>query len=287
MARASQESAFARIEADLDFPAARVRMIRYRQSGPVDIIGAPSGYRLELGLLPRPQSGQAGFPDRWGATRFEPIGEMFLVPPGEAIRARGEAIDQLAIICEFEPEALAHRGVPCPPASSADLGRHLDIASPAIKASLRRIHDEIRNPGFASDALCELLAMQVALDLARHCRADDSIPAGGLAPWRLRRIDTRLADGSGPPSLDELARLCGLSVRQMTRGYRVSRTRSIGDDIARQQIARARTLLAESMPVKQVAHALGFAAPANFTAAFTRATGETPRQYRQRIAAER
>jgi transcriptional regulator GlxA family with amidase domain len=36
------------------------------------------------------------------------------------------------------------------------------------------------------------------------------------------------------------------------------------------------------MGVKTVAFATGFTAPSNFAAAFRRATGETPRQYRQR-----
>lgn len=285
MAQASDECAFARIEGDLDLSMARVRTVRYRWDQPVDVAGTPNGYRLALGLLPRPPGGRACFSKRWGPHRFEPLGEMFLVPPGESIRARGEVSDQLSIVCEFEPSALSGLFDGDMDWSTRDLEGHLDITNPPIKASLLRLRDEIRDPGFASQTLCELLTMQAAVDLARHCSAADKTrPGGGLAPWRLRRIDDRLADDSAAPSLDELAGLCDLSVRQLTRGYRASRGRSVGDDIVRGRVDHAKRLLTTDAPVKQIAQALGFNAPANFSSAFLRATGESPRQYRARLA---
>ena len=44
---------------------------------------------------------------------------------------------------------------------------------------------------------------------------------------RLRLIDERLADDPSAPPLGELADLCDLSVRQLTRGFKVSRACSI------------------------------------------------------------
>jgi AraC family transcriptional regulator len=81
--------------------------------------------------------------------------------------------------------------------------------------------------------LAELLMGQVTIELARHCQAlKDSPAAAGLAAWRLRRIDERLAEAGPPLSLDELAALCALSARQLTRGFRASRGRALGDHIA-------------------------------------------------------
>ncbi|GAA0325682.1 hypothetical protein GCM10009087_40020 [Sphingomonas oligophenolica] len=287
MARASEEAGFARIEADLNLPAARIRMIRYRTDQPVDVTGTPPGYRLELALLPRPKGGRACFSGHWGPHRFEPIGEMFLIPPGEPLRAIGTCGDQLSVVCEFEPDSLSGWMESAPHWTSRNLERHLDIASPVLKASLHRLHDEIRSPGFASESLCELLSMQAAVDLARHCNAEGPACKGGLAAWRLRRIDERLADSATMPSLVELAALCDLSIRQLTRGYRATRGRSIGDDIVRARVDRAKRLLASDLPVKQIAHRLGFNAPANFSSAFARATGESPRQFRARLASSR
>lgn len=285
MAQASDESSFARIQGDLDLSFARARAIRYRSDQPVDVVGTPGGYRLDLALMPRRTSGGVCFSKRWGPHRFEPLGEMFLIPPGETLRARGQFSDQLSIICEFEPSALNRLLGGDLEWSGRSLESHLDINSPPIKATLLRLHDEIREPGFASETLCELLTMQAAVDLARHCSTiDKTPPGGGLAPWRLRRIDDRLADDSAAPGLTELASLCDLSVRQLTRGYRASRRRSIGDDIVRSRVDHAKRLLATDAPIKQIAQALGFNAPANFSSAFTRATGESPRQFRARLA---
>jgi AraC family transcriptional regulator len=113
---------------------------------------------------------------------------------------------------------------------------------------------------------------------ARRCAA-----AGGLAGWRLRLIEERLQSSADAPTLAELAALCGLSVRQLTRGFRASRGCSIGDHIASSRVDHARRLLAGDHSVKAIAYTLGFASPSSFCFAFRRATGHTPREYRQRV----
>jgi AraC family transcriptional regulator len=70
-------------------------------------------------------------------------------------------------------------------------------------------------------------------------------------------------------------------VRQLTRGFRASRGFSIGSHIAASRVEYAKQLLKSDRCVKTVAYAMGFTAPSNFSAAFRRATGQTPRQYRQ------
>ncbi|MBJ7442044.1 MAG: AraC family transcriptional regulator, partial [Sphingopyxis sp.] len=73
-----------------------------------------------------------------------------------------------------------------------------------------------------------------------------------------------------------------MSPRQLTRGFRASRGHSIGDHIAQTRIDMAKRHLATSESVKEIAFALGFASPSSFAFAFRRATGSTPRQFRQR-----
>jgi AraC family transcriptional regulator len=132
--------------------------------------------------------------------------------------------------------------------------------------------------------LVELIVAQVAIELARYCAAiTDGAATGVLAPWRLRLIDERLKEVQEPPTLAELARLCKLSVRQLTRGFRASRGRSIGDDVAQTRLDNAMRKLATDQSVKGIAYSLGFASPSSFSYAFRRAVGETPRQYRKRV----
>jgi AraC family transcriptional regulator len=167
--------------------------------------------------------------------------------------------------------------------TDAQLRASLDIASPNIRHCLFRLGEELRSPGFASAAFVEMMAGQVCIELARYCAGSEVVNTpSGLCAWRLRLIDDRLAEPGAPASLSELAALCRLSVRHLTRGFRISRCRSIGSYLAECRMNEAKRLLATGMPVKQVAHSMGFASPSNFTTAFRHATGTTPREYQQR-----
>ena len=105
------------------------------------------------------------------------------------------------------------------------------------------------------------------------------MPDGGL-----RLIEERLSEHDKAPSLSDLAELCGLSVRQLTRGFRVSRGCSIGDYLEQRRIESAKRMLMRGEAVKGVAFALGFASPSSFTFAFRRAVGSSPTRFRQKQA---
>jgi AraC family transcriptional regulator len=96
----------------------------------------------------------------------------------------------------------------------------------------------------------------------------------------LRLIDERLADLRQVPTLSELAALCKLSVRQLTRGFRASRGLSIGDHVAAIRIERAKQLLVSDLNIKSIAHMSGFASPSAFCFAFRHASGMTPGEFR-------
>jgi AraC family transcriptional regulator len=280
-----QECAFAKVERDLALPFARVRIIRYRSDDPIDVLGVASAYRVELALVPRAKKGVACFQDRWGPHRFEPVGEMFLMPPDEPLRARGEGSRQLSLVCEFDQARVSGWFDGEMDWTGRRLEAGLNIVSPTLRATLQRLGDEVQAPGFGGEVMAELVAAQAAVELARTCGAlGDGAAAGGLAPWRLRLIEERLAELCAPPSLGELAQLCGVSVRQLTRGFRASRGCSIGDHVARARIEHAKRLLATDAPVKVIAWKLGFNSPSNFSSAFQRAQGESPRLYRERLA---
>ena len=139
------------------------------------------------------------------------------------------------------------------------------------------------HPGLAATKMLELLGAELAIELGRYCYEVAERPVtGGLAGWRLRLIDERLDESLAPPSLQELADLCSLSVRQLTRGFRVSRACSIGDYMEQRRMEAAKRLLMEGESVKSIAFAMGFASPSSFTFAFRRAVGTSPSTFRQR-----
>jgi AraC family transcriptional regulator len=191
---------------------------------------------------------------------------------------------QASIVCEFNPDQMS-AWLDCDLRwTDRGLLAGLDIRERHIPALLQRLAEEVRNPGFASDTLVELITGQLALELARYSMSVSvDAGSGGLAAWRLRRIDERLREVREPPTLSELAELCQLSVRQLTRGFRASRGCSIGDYVAANRVEQARELLAAGQSVKAVAYTLGFASSSSFCFAFRRATGETPTEFRQRL----
>ncbi|RJF91590.1 AraC family transcriptional regulator [Sphingomonas cavernae] len=241
-------------------------------------------YWLDMCLTPRPEKARGCFRDRWGPHRFERLGEIFLVPPGEAIHVRSDrGGDQASIVCEIKAEAIDRwldGGIQW---TDRRLEAVLDIANPHIRSCLFRLAEEVNNPGPGGKMLAEMIAGQLAIEVARYCRAIAEGPiAGGLASWRLRLIDEKLHQGGAAPTLEDLAALCNISVRQLTRGFRTSRGCSIGDHIAQTRIEMAKRQLGSDESIKAIAFGLGFASPSSFAFAFRRATGSTPSQFRQR-----
>jgi len=275
------------IDAEIRVPVATAQLARFHITGPADnILHENEKYWLDLCLTPRPRNARACYPDHWAPHRFERIGNLFLRPPGESMRARsdGGTTTQASILCHMHPEALRQWFDGDLEWTDRRLEASLDIPDANIQGLLLRLADELRHPGFASEVLVELITAQIAIELARYCAAvKEGQSAGGLAAWRLRMIEERLREVGEAPTLSELAALCNLSVRQLTRGFRASKGRSIGDHVAHCRMDNAKRLLATDQSVKAIAYSLGFASPSSFSYAFRRATGETPREFRQRV----
>jgi AraC family transcriptional regulator len=273
------------VEAELRASVATVQLIRFHMREPTDEILREEAYWLDLCLTPRPRNARACYRDRWAHDHFEPIGSVFLVPPGETMQAKSDGgHPQASIVCHLQPEPIRTWFGSDLLWTDRRLKATLDIEDATIRSLLLRLAEEARHPGFASEALVELIAAQIAIELGRYCGAITEGPAtGGLCGWRLRLIDERLREVQEVPSLTELATICQLSVRQLTRGYRASRGRSIGDHVSNCRVENAKRLLATDESIKSIAYSLGFASPSGFSFAFRRATAETPRQFRQRV----
>jgi AraC family transcriptional regulator len=273
-----------RIEAQVQAPIATAQLVKFDFPEPIDnVMQEQAAFRLDLCLTPRPSNARACYRARWGAHRFEPIGTLFLVPPGESMLAVSDGrCRQVSVVCQLFPEPMRAWLDDEFRWTDSGLSAGLDIRDRNLRTLLLRLAEEARNPGFASEMLVEMITGQIAVELARYCRANNTqVIAGGLASWRLRLIDERLREEDGQPTLAELAELCGVSVRQLTRGFRASRGYSIGEHCANHRVEQARKRLAAGESVKVIACSLGFSSASAFCHAFRRATGVTPGQYRQ------
>ena len=271
------------LDAEIRVPVAVTRLARFHVTEPADnILFEQDAYWLDLCLTPRPRNVRACYIDRWAPHRFERIGNVFILPPREPMRIKSDGgPSQASVICHLRPEPLRQWFDGDLTWTERRREAGLDIADANIRRLLLRLAEEMRSPGFASEALVELIAAQLAIELCRYCTSVREGPAtGGLAPWRLRRIDERLREVRAAPTLSELATLCNLSLRQLTRAFRASRGYSIGDHVARCRIDNAKRLLATDESVKAIAYSLGFASASSFCCAFRSATGQTPREFR-------
>lgn len=273
------------VEAELHVESATAQILRFDMAEPIDHVKTSRGTLwLDLCLTPRPRDARACYPDRWKQERFEPIGEVFFVPPGECMHARGEKGSQTSIVCQLDRDVMAKWFEADLKWNEGRLDASLHITDRSIRGMLLRLTRELTHPGFASDVLLELMAPQIAIELGRYCAAVADEPTrGGLAAWRLRLIDERVREPGKAPSLSELGRLCNLSVRQLSRGFRISRDCSIGHFIEQTRIDSAKRLLISGKSVKTVAYSMGFSSPSSFSYAFRRATGASPAGYRHKV----
>lgn len=278
-------TALATIEAELRVPVATAQIVRFNLQGPVDnVMQHESVYRFDLSLTPRMRNARACYRNHWSANRFERLGNLFVVPPGEAMQARSDGGLQESIVCNLRPELIRTWFGGELEWTDRRLQAGLDISDANISRLLMRLAEEMRHPGFASEMLVELVAGQIAIELGRYCaNVNDGPNTGGLATWRLRLIDERLREVREPPTLEELAGLCRLSVRQLTRGFRESRGCSIGEHVVSCRIDHAKHLLTKDESVKAIAYSLGFSSPSSFCYAFRKATTETPQNFRRRV----
>jgi AraC family transcriptional regulator len=275
------------VEAELSTPIVSAQLVHFHNiDSNENVLQGSENYRLDLSLTPRQQNARVCFRERWSQHRFEPLGKIFLLPPNETFVGKGDGPNhsQATILCHFHPEPMREWFEGNLEWTDHKLKAGLNISSANIHHLLIRLAEEMKQPGFASKTLIELIGAQLAIELGRYCTTVSASPiGGGLASWRIRLIEERLREIREAPTLAELAGICNLSIRQLAHAFRASRDCSIGDYVAQCRIENAKKLLTSDESIKAIAHSLGFASSCNFSHAFRRTTGETPSEYRHRI----
>ena len=279
------EGGIKRVEREVVTALGSANLTHWDWTKPIDIVAGPNPkqYWLDMNFLKSPGVGRARFTDQWSRNRFEPLGRAFLVPASQPVHFKCECRQSFSVACGFQTEAIERWFDDELEWTDSRLKQSLDIANPTVLNLLLRLSEELRTPNLAGETLIELIFAEIVIELARYCLGSEESPnPGALSARRMRLINERLAEPGARPSLSELAQLCNLSPRQLTRAFRISTGCSIGSHIVQNRIDHARRLLRTDQNVKSIAHALGFNSPSHFYVAFHRATGETPRQFRQR-----
>ena len=108
-------------------------------------------------------------------------------------------------------------------------------------------------------------------------------PAGGLAPWQLRRVKALLAaTRDNSISVRQLAEECGLSARHFTRAFSRSTGLPPHRWLLEQRVEMAKHLLRDpSRSLVDVAIACAFSSQSHFTRTFTARVGRSPGSWRR------
>lgn len=246
-------------------------------------------HQISFSLSPRPGHSQVALD---GYAGYSDVGDLVFLPAKIPIRGRSDGGRQRLLICQFGCERLASlqgRGEAEPLWTEAELKAGLDVRERQILGALRRVAEELRSPGFATHLLVESLLTTVLVDLSRvfqrqqqrHSESDQAA-GGALRGWQLRRVRERIRDAAlKPPSVAELAELCGVSPRHLMRCYKNATGSTLHRAVEEARLERAKQmLLASDLPIKTIAWELGFSHPSSFSIAFQRGLGQTPRAYR-------
>lgn len=247
-----------------------------------------SSHTLSLGLSPRAAYSQCRFPDSHGAlSQWFDVGDVIFAPAGVTMHGRGSGGVFRRFVCSFEPEAFARITGHDANWADAEIGAGLNIQSPAIKRDLYRLASEVaeRDPG--SEVMVPALARVLAIELTRYLhqrQQPQQSTQGKLAAWQLRRITDYVESMIEPvPSVERLAQLCEISARHLRRAFKESTGTTISDYVKETRLVKAKSLLVDTdLALKEIAFRLGFSSPTSFGVAFAKATGMTPKHYRDK-----
>jgi len=278
-------------EARLAVPGVEIEVLNFRQPEPFTGVFSSDRHSISMSLTPLIAYSRGAYLDSDGQIGpWAQVGDVTFSPQGRRlmITAPGGMESYRAIYCLFDSDVFERNTGLSGDWSSTQLAAGLDIQSPTIKRDLYRIVKEVSEPGFHREKLVEIAAQLVLAELARYLHDVSERPGpalrSALAGWQMRRIRdyvNGMVDRS--PTIDELARVCEIGRRHLTRSFKATTGQTIGDYIGEVRMTKARSLLADTdLPLKEIADRLGFSGASSFCAAFGKAVGTTPKQFRSR-----
>jgi AraC family transcriptional regulator len=218
---------------------------------------------------------------------FHSIGRLMVVPAGVPLEISTSERPDVVVRCLVAKEIFKEYGEESELLESRVLSSLLNFKHREVEEILNMLGEELRAPGFGSSAMVESLGMALLIQLARYTRQypkDAPVHRGGLSRRHLNAITAVVEGQRHCPSLSELSVLTGVSLRHLTRSFKVSTGMTVYAYVEKVRLEKARALLADSsLLVKDVADRLGFACASSFSVAFRKLAGETPHHYRKRI----
>jgi AraC-like DNA-binding protein len=226
---------------------------------------------------------------------------LLYVSPGSSREgyyiASGEPVRMIVLHCRpqllTEVLGLEPRDIPAPLdsllAPDRTTTRRRLTSSPEVIQGARRLMESRQRLSLAlRDRYLQTLSMEVLLQVLGILERPTLVPTDASVSSRdIARIykarDYLAQRYVNPPNITELARRIGLNRTKLKESFRRIVGFTIYDYIVRLRLERAaEMLLTGDYPIAQVAYAVGYEYPANFTAAFKRHFGRLPRDWKRR-----
>ena len=207
---------------------------------------------------------------------------MLFVPAGVALRAEffldGEA-SYTAVL--FTPSSLMAKISPM-----MAVGPMVNFRHRELEQSLANMSREVARPDNLFDMLAEGWTLQALAHLSRKGQGsgERSRSVGGLSRTNQTRLEEYIrVHLSDTITLDDLARVIGLTTRHLNRAFRASFSGTPMRYIVALRMEKAMRMLIETRaPITEVALDCGFSHPQHFAASFSKAVGCSPSEFRRR-----
>lgn len=224
----------------------------------------------------------ASYPE---AVTERPVGKLIFVPRGATLRWHWPAGRQRAVALAFDTRQLTGLAMLDFDWDSINLDDTLNINSPYLESMMATLSDEACSPSYGSAIKANCLVTLMALELGRKFLLNnkDEIWNSDSDARALKLLRNYVAsEQDSDLSPQRLAEVCRMSPRSLSSLLVRSVGMTLRSYAAVARLDRAKFLLAqEDGLVKQVAYRCGFKGTAAFGAAFRKALGMTPQEYRQ------
>jgi AraC family transcriptional regulator len=175
-------------------------------------------------------------------------------------------------------------------AASAEmpLAPRLFFEDEALSCTARKLQTLIENPESSTQCYFEALSIVLAHELTGLTGGTPRVKSpvrGGLAAWQQRIVTDYIEENLAQQiPLAMLAGLVRLSTHYFCRAFKQSFRVPPHHYHSGRRIEHAKTLLAKpTCSVTEIGMVLGFSTTSSFTAAFRKATGQTPTEYRRSL----
>jgi len=219
-------------------------------------------------------------------TSFQP-GSVFLYSSREFVWSRWEQPTECVHIT-LAPNLLSKVATDCSLSSKVEIDYRVMFTDSTILHLAHLFKSEILNGGLAGKLYTESLANALTVHLLRNYSGSVVKPAlqdGPLNALKLNQItdfiENQLAEDL---TIADLAAVVHMSPFHFARAFKTATGQPPHRYITHRRMNRAKMLLAVTrLPVAEVAYRVGFSNQSHFTAQFRRATGTTPKGYRDSL----